>query len=130
VRRDGDGGSMARPFVVVHSGKTTMQRSGFALMSCSSVVRYFVFGGGELRGNLRKRSMTLKREVRRKRRVLGYEVVNIGSNIAARYSASIGDVHEEAMTVPGPGRCAAFLPSDLSSGGVSDDSGGMGVWMC
>lgn len=37
-------------------------------------------------------------------RVDGYDAVNIGSNIAARYSASIGDVCEDAITVLGPGR--------------------------
>lgn len=37
------------------------------------------------------------------RRVDGYEAVNIGSKIAARYRESIGDVYDEAMTEPGCG---------------------------
>ena len=36
-------------------------------------------------------------------RVVGYEAVNIGSNMAAMYSASSGDVLLDAMTDPGRG---------------------------
>ena len=48
--------------------------------------------------------MACKREIRLTRRVDGYEVVNIGSNIAARYNASIGEVKDDAMTEDGCGR--------------------------
>ena len=40
--------------------------------------------------------------------VFGYEAVNIGSKIAARYTASIGDVKDEAITEPGWGRRACW----------------------
>jgi len=38
--------------------------------------------------------------------VEGYDEVNIGSNIAARYSESIGDVCDDAMIEPGCGSLA------------------------
>lgn len=41
-------------------------------------------------------------------RVLGYEAVNTGSKIAARYRQSRGEVNEEAMMVLCPGRRFAF----------------------
>lgn len=82
--KEGASGRMARPLVAVHSGKTTMQRSGLAAIRASRVVRYDVFGGGAVSGARRVRTRSLKSEVRRRRRVVGYEVVKTGSKMAAR----------------------------------------------
>lgn len=48
--------------------------------------------------------MAPKQVTRWTSRVDGYEIVKIGSNIAARYSASSGEVKDEAMIVPPCGR--------------------------
>jgi hypothetical protein len=45
--------------------------------------------------------MAWKREICSRRRVFGYEAVKMGSNMAARYRQSMGEVKDEAMTVPG-----------------------------
>ena len=45
VRREGEKGRMARPLVVVHSGSTTMEESGFSLRSWVRVRRRVPAGG-------------------------------------------------------------------------------------
>lgn len=45
--------------------------------------------------------MALNRDICSTRRVDGYEAVNMGSKIAARYKQSMGEVNEEAIKVPG-----------------------------
>lgn len=44
------------------------------------------------------------RQTGRTRRLPGWLCVKIGSKMAARYKMSKGEVCDEAMTVPGPGR--------------------------
>lgn len=44
---------------------------------------------------------------------MGNEAVNIGSKMAARYKASIGDVLDDAMMLLSCGRRALFLFSEL-----------------
>jgi len=54
--------------------------------------------------------------MRSTRRVEGYEVVKTGSNIAARYKESIGEVCEDAIIDPGCGRRALWcLAKELES---------------
>lgn len=83
MRREGLNGKIALPFVVVHSGRTTMDESGFSLKSVVSGTRRALLAGVSC-GPRRARSMAEKREMRSTRRVFGYEAVKTGSKIAAR----------------------------------------------
>lgn len=85
VRRDGERGRMARPFVVVHSGRTTMAREGLRDMRAERVVRGVPLAeGGWRRGGRRAPRMAREREMCCRSGVVEYEVVKIGSKIAAR----------------------------------------------
>jgi hypothetical protein len=83
VRRLGLNGRMARPFVVVHSGITTMAESGLSLRSWLSVTNR-AEGKGVDRGGDSARMMAWKREMRSTRREFGYAAVKMGSKMAAR----------------------------------------------
>lgn len=48
--------------------------------------------------------MEVRRETGLTSGVSGYEIVKMGSKIAARYKESTGEVNEDAMIVPGCGR--------------------------
>ena len=48
--------------------------------------------------------MAERREMCSTSRIPGYERVKMGRKMAARYNGSRGEVKEEAMMVPGPGR--------------------------
>jgi len=99
VRRLGLKGRTPFPFVVVHSGKMTI-----ALFGCweSRVFRSVSFDpfGGYSCGFERACSIAPKSEMHRTWRVCGYETVNMGSNIAARYRESIGEVKHDAIISP------------------------------
>lgn len=112
-------GRTPRLFVVVHSGKRTIGLLGYRSSSVEMSTRR-AFGKGDTCGGANDRRIACSREICSTRRVFGYEAVKIGSNIAARYTASIGDVKDDAMTDPGPGRRAFCcferdLPPSVSS---------------
>lgn len=73
-------------------------------------------GGGASAGVDKEFMMAWRRETRSTLRVLGYEMVKIGSKMAARYKQSMGEVCDEAMMVPGEGNRGlfAFIPRELS----------------
>ena len=105
-------GNTPCPLVVVHSGNATMTRFG---CSATSVPRSVIFAplDGYSCGLERALKMAPRRDIYSTCRVWGYETVKIGSNIAARYRASIGDVEDDAMTLDGEGtRPSCFLASD------------------
>ena len=83
VSRLGLKGKIPRPFVVVHSGKTTTGRSGLSLSilerSTSSAE-----GEGCKVGGRKARSMAWKSDIGSTRRVVGYEAVKTGSKMAAK----------------------------------------------
>lgn len=56
--------------------------------------------------------MAWNSETRCTRRVEGKEAVKMGSKIAARYNASIGEALEDAITLPGRGSRAVFWDRD------------------
>jgi len=58
--------------------------------------------------------MAWKREIGCTMRVCGYEAVNTGSKMAARYRQSSGEVKDDAMRVEGWGRRFLCLASELS----------------
>lgn len=91
---------MPRPFEVVHSGSTTIDESGLSDINLPRVTSCAP-GEGLLCGGVRARNMALKREICSTSRVDGYDAVNMGSKIAARYRQSMGEVKEEAIRVPG-----------------------------
>jgi hypothetical protein len=91
------------PFDVVHSGSTTTTDCGY-LLRITDRGTNFAPGGGVGRGEANARKMACKRDICCTRRVCGYDAVNIGSKMAARYKQSIGDVNEEAIMVPCCGR--------------------------
>jgi hypothetical protein len=103
---------MARPFVDVHSGITTMAESGLSFRSWLRVTKR-ADGEGVDRGGESARMMAWKREMRSTRREFGYEAVKMGSKMAARYRLSMGEVNEDAINVPGCGRRFWCLASDL-----------------
>jgi len=96
VKRLGLNGSIPFPLVVVHSGKTTITRFGCSLTKTLRSVNFAPFGGYSF-GFERARKIAPKRESCSTWRVCGYEAVKMGSNMAARYRESIGDVKEDAM---------------------------------
>ena len=113
VSRDGLNGNIPRPFVVVHSGKTTTGRLWCSRRSVWRSTR-LACGGGVYCGAWKARKIAWKRDILWTRRVEGYEAVKTGSNIAARYRASMGEVHEDAMIDDGCGRCDLWwLARDL-----------------
>jgi len=63
-------GRMPRPFVVVHSGSTTMMAEGLSASSAESVVRR-AEGGGWRDGGRRASCMARKSEMRCTSRVVG-----------------------------------------------------------
>jgi len=91
-----------RPFVVVHSGNTATELLGFSLRRLATVVRREL-GGGCVSGGANARRMACSKEIRCTFGVYGYDTVKMGSKMAARYSASIGQVKEDAMMDPGCG---------------------------
>jgi len=102
VKRLGLKGRIPRPLVVVHSGNTTMTRFG---CSATSVFRSVIFApfDGYSFGFDNARKIAPKSEMYSTWRVWGYDTVNIGSNIAARYRESMGEVKEDAMMFDGCG---------------------------
>lgn len=99
VSRDPLNGRMPRPLVVVHSGKTAMTRFGcFRIKDSRSIS--LAFGGCSL-GASKACKTACKSDTGRTSRLKGYETVNMGSKMAARYKASMGEVKEEAMTEDG-----------------------------
>ena len=91
MRSDGLKGRMARPLVVVHSGWTTIAWPGFcSTRVCKSVS--CAFFGGSRHGYSKARNMAWNKEMRCTRRVDWYEAVKTGSNMAARYRESSGEV--------------------------------------
>ena len=96
-------GRMARPFVVVHSGKMTTHAPGLR-RSRDEILVSFADGDGLPRGECSARCMACQRVTCSTWRVFGYEAVKMGSKIAARYTGSIGDAKEAAMTDPACGR--------------------------
>ena len=76
-------GSMPRPFVVVHSGKTQIIERGFFAWSSFNVTRLSGFAGAA-RGCEKASRMARKSVMRSTFRVLGYERVKMGQNIPAR----------------------------------------------
>lgn len=102
VNRLGLNGKMPRPFVVVHSGNTTITLCG---CSDTSVFRsvIFAFFPGNSCGFLSARNIARNSEMYSTCLVWGYDTVKIGSKIAARYRESMGLVNELAMTFPGCG---------------------------
>lgn len=80
-----------------------MAESGLSLRSLSKGTKR-AEGDGVDRGGSSARRMAWKRDMRSTRREFGYDAVKMGSNIAARYRQSMGDVKEEAMRLPGWGR--------------------------
>jgi len=102
VKRLGLNGKIPLPLVVVHSGKTTIHLCG----CCSiNVPRSSIFAplGGYSCGFDKARKIAPSNEMCCTCRVCGYDAVKIGSNIAAKYRESIGDVKEEAITSGGCG---------------------------
>ena len=76
-------GSIARPLLVVDSGKTTTYRFGFCAISmCRSSIS--APSGGASFGWKKFRATASNRDTRRTCRVVGYEAVKIGSKMAAR----------------------------------------------
>lgn len=117
---DGLSGRTPRLLVVVHSGKTTTGRFG-CLSSSVDTSTMRAPGDGATCGGANERRIACSREIRSTRRLFGYEAVKIGSNIAARYTASIGEVKDDAMTDPGTGRRAfCCLESDLPPSALSE----------
>jgi hypothetical protein len=57
--------------------------------------------------------MALRRDICSTFSVLEYEAVKMGSKIAARYRASIGDVKDEAMMFEGCGSFVGWFARDL-----------------
>jgi hypothetical protein len=102
VRRLGLNGKIPLPFVVVHSGKTTITLCG---CSTSSVFRSVILDpfGGYSCGFRRARRIAPKRDMHSTCRVWGYETVKIGSKMAARYKESTGEVKEDAIIFDGSG---------------------------
>jgi hypothetical protein len=111
VRRLELKGSIARPLDVVHSGSTTTEESGFSFNRADRVTS-LAFLGGAVCGRMRALRIAWRREIRSTRRVFGYEAVNTGSKMAARYKQSIGDVNDEAMMLPGLGKRSWCFASD------------------
>lgn len=70
------------PFVVVHSGYTTRQRSGYRCNKEERSVRSV--DDGWVSGYENARRIACKRDIRRTFCVDGYTIVNMGSNTAAR----------------------------------------------
>lgn len=101
-RREGEKGRMPLPLVVLISGKTATTRCGFCSTRARSVVS-LAPGGGSMAGDDRARVKARKSEMRWTFRVRGYEMVKMGSKMAARYKASTGLVNWAAMTERGCG---------------------------
>ena len=101
-RRLGLNCRMARPLLVVPSGKTTIDESGFSWSRVASETSREL-GGGVLSGGVSARKIAWKREMRWTSGVDGYEAVKMGSKMAARYKQSMGEVKEDAMIDPGCG---------------------------
>lgn len=76
-------GNMARPLLVVHSGKTTTYLLGFCAVSvCKSSIS--APSDGVVAGWKKLRMTASSRDTRRTWRVVGYEAVKMGSKMAAR----------------------------------------------
>ena len=103
---------MPFPFVVVHSGNTTMTLCGCSARRVFKSVIFAPFDGCSW-GFERARRIAPNSEISCTWRVCGYETVNIGSKIAARYSESMGEVNEDAITFEGWGtRPSCFFARD------------------
>ena len=102
IKRLGLNGRMPRPFVVVHSGNTTITRLGCSATSVFKSVILAPLAGCSF-GFDNARKIAPKSETYSTWRVWGYDTVKIGSNIAARYKESIGEVKEDAMMSEGCG---------------------------
>jgi len=112
VRRLGLNGNMPCPFVVVHSGKTTMTLPGLLAIKIFRSTSFAPLDGISA-GYERARSIAPNREMTSTWRIFGYETVNMGSNMAARYRESMGDVKEDAMMSEGPGtRPSCFFANE------------------
>lgn len=81
--RDGEKGKMPLPFVVLISGNTAMTRCGFCSTRARSVVR-LVGEDGDRVGGDSATNMARKRDTRWTLRVPGYDMVKMGSKMAAR----------------------------------------------
>lgn len=79
-----------------------MTRCGCWASKVFKSVNFASFGGYSF-GCDNARNMAAKREMHSTCRVCGYEAVKMGSNIAARYSESSGDVKDEAIISHGSG---------------------------
>ena len=108
VSRLGLKGSMPRPLLVVHSGKTTTTRSGYCSTRVSRSTKSAVWLGISC-GCAKARRTACRRVIGSTSRDVGYDAVKTGSKIAARYKASMGDAQEAAMMVPSCGRRFKFL---------------------
>lgn len=122
VSNEGLKGSIPRPFVVVHSGKTTTGRLRCSRRSVWRLTR-LACGGGVYRGGWKARSIAWNRDILWTKRVDGYEAVKTGSKMAARYRGSIGEVEEDAITDDGCGRCDLWWLAKELRGGVQHMQG-------
>jgi len=102
LRMLGEKANTPLPFEVVHSGKTTIVRPGFSFIREASVTS-LALQGGESCGVESARSMAPKSYMRSTSKLFGYEAVNMGLKITARYKQSIGEVKEDAMMEPEDG---------------------------
>jgi hypothetical protein len=95
----GEKGKTPLPFEVVHSGKTTTVCPGFSFIREASVTSLAPRGGDSC-GVESARSIARKSDMRSTSKLFGYEAVNMGLNITARYKQSIGEVKDDAMMEP------------------------------
>jgi hypothetical protein len=101
LRRPGEKAKTPRPLEVVHSGKTTTVRLGFSLMMEARVTRDAP--RGVVSGSESARSMARKSDIRSTSMLFGYDAVNMGLNMTARYRQSMGEVNDEAIIEPDDG---------------------------
>jgi len=101
LRRLGEKANTPLPLEVVHSGKTTIVRPGFSLIREEIVTNRAPRGAAS--GAESARSMARKSDIRSTSMVFGYEAVNMGLNMTARYKQSIGEVNDDAMIDPDDG---------------------------
>ncbi len=118
VARLGLMGRIPRPLEVVHSGKTTAMRVGFCLRNVSMSTTVALSEGLAL-GWQKARQTMVKSDTGSTRRLEGYVAAKTGLKMAARYRASIGEAHEEAMMEPAWGILVLFFAKALeaSAGG-------------
>lgn len=102
VNRLGLKGRMPMPLVVAHSGNTAMTRFGLEATSSDSVVSLAPDGGSVWScEELRACQMARQRPMRNTLRLFGKLMVKMGSNMAARYTASMGLVKLETIMLVG-----------------------------